>query len=90
MRGKPGGRPRTFHDFAIAIVTSLLTVLVLFFFLDKIDTLIAKGEICSRHHCRYWVTSPGSILFTMGGAAVLFLGLAYAAYTCIRALFKRE
>jgi hypothetical protein len=83
-------KPRTFHDYAIAIATSLLAVFVLFFFLDTLDTLIDKGEICTRKHCRYWVTSPGSIVFTMGGIIALFFGLACAAFKCISALFKHE
>ena len=59
-------------------------------FLDSLDTLMTKGEICTRKHCRYWATSSGSILFTMGGIVALFLGLAYAAFISIRALFDRE
>ncbi len=87
---RAGRKPRTFHDYAIAIATSLLATFVLFFFFDTLDTLIDKGEICSRKHCRYWATSPGSIAFTMGGIVVLFLGLASAAFTCIRALYKHK
>ncbi len=87
---KAGIKSTTLHGYAVAIATSLLTLLVLYIFLDKLDILIDKGEICTRKHCRYWVTSPASIVFTLGGTVVLLLGLAYAAFTCIRALWRRR